>query len=175
MKTITKKFKTFSFEELNQEARDKARQTWNESNDYPFLQDDLREYIHEELQELGFEVVGFSTSENPTIRPYYSLSYSQGDGLMFEGTVKDKKGNEYTIKHEGHYYHERSTEIEGTDKNGEWISTKDFEEKIYIPLCKKIAERGYDAIEYMESEESFKETCEANDYTFLEDGTMFTV
>ena len=164
MKIITKKYKVFSFEELSQEAKDKARQTFNESNDYPFLQDDLREYIHEELLENGY------THEE--ITPLYSLSYCQGDGLMLESVITDKKGNKFSIEHSGNYYHERSTRIMGEDKNGEEIDTIKFEENFYIPLCKRIAQRGYDMIEYMESEESFTETCEANEYNFLEDGTM---
>jgi hypothetical protein len=92
---------------------------------------------------------------------------------MFEATLEDKNGNTYIIKHSGYYYHERSTNIIGTDKNGEEIDTKDFEEQIYIPICKKVRDCGYNEIEYKQSEECFKETCEANEYTFLEDGTMF--
>lgn len=173
MKIIKKEYKVFTFEELSQKAKEKALQEWSNNQEFTFLEDDLREYIHEELKELGFKVEGISTSENPSIRPFYSLSYCQGDGLMFEGVITDKKGNTYTIKHSGHYYHERSTDIEGVDKKGNDIDTKDFEESIYIPLCKKIAQKGYDAIEYEQSEESFSEACEANEYTFLKDGTMF--
>jgi hypothetical protein len=173
MKTITKEYQVYSFDELSQEAKDKARNKFNENDDLPFLQDNLREYIHEELKERGFEVVGVSTSEKPSIRPLYSLSYCQGDGLMFEATVREiKTGNEYTIKHSGHYYHERSTSISGQDKDGEEIETKDFEEQTYIPICKKVARQGYDEIEYQGSEECFRDTCEANDYNFLSDGKM---
>lgn len=50
MKTITKKYKVYTFEELSQEAKDKAREDFNEFEDFPFLEDDLREYIHEELE-----------------------------------------------------------------------------------------------------------------------------
>ncbi len=172
MKTVTRVVTLYTFDELSDEAKLKARNDFNKDEDYPFLADDLREYIHEELMEAGYTVEGVATSANPSIRPLYSLGYSQGDGLMFEATITDKDGNKYTIKHKGHYYHERSTEIEGVDKNGEDIDTKTFEETFYIPLCKRIAQRGYDAIEYQESEEYFRETCEANNYTFREDGTM---
>jgi hypothetical protein len=167
MKTITKKYKIYTFDELDQKAKDKARQSFNEDMDYPFLTDDLREYIYEELKEKKLKVI----SED--ITPYYSLSYCQGDGLMFEATLEDKKGNIYIIKHSGHYYHERSTDITGTDKKGNYIDTTDFEENTYIPICQKVAKMGYDEIEYNESEEAFAETCEANEYTFLEDGRMF--
>lgn len=173
MKTITKTYELYTFDELEQKAKDKARQKYNESHDYPFLTDDLREYIHEEIKEAGYKVIGVSTTQNPSIRPYCSLSYCQGDGLMFEGTLEDKDGNTYTIKHSGHYCHERSTDISGEDKDGNEIDTKDFEENIYIPICERIAKRGYEIIEYEESEECFAETCEVNEYTFLSDGTMF--
>jgi hypothetical protein len=92
---------------------------------------------------------------------------------MFEAVLSDKKGNMYTIKQSGHYYNERSTDITGVNKEEEDIDTKEFEENIYIPLCQRVAQRGYDEIEYQESEECFAETCEANEYTFLENGEMF--
>lgn len=177
MKTITKKYKVFTFEELSQEAKDKARESFNEEMDYPFLTDDLREYIHEELEEAGYKEVGVSTSANPSIVPYYSLSYSQGDGLMFEGTFEDKDGNYFTTKQSGHYYHSGCTDITGTDQEGNEIyddneAFKKFKE-VYEKICDTVEKRGYDEIEYQESEEAFAETCEANEFTFLEDGTIF--
>jgi len=160
----TKIINLYEYEELSEKAKKKALEDYNANDDYPFLQDDLREYIHEELESKGFK-------EESIITPLYSLGYCQGDGLMFEGSIS-KDGNTYTIKHAGHYYHERSTNISGTDKDGEEIDTKDFEENIYIPLCKEIAQRGYSILEEMASEEHFIEMCDANDYTFREDGTM---
>ena len=56
MKTITIKYNIYTFDELSQEAKDKARQSFNEDEDYPFLTDDLREYIYEELKEKGFDI-----------------------------------------------------------------------------------------------------------------------
>lgn len=163
MKTITKTYNVYSFNELSQPAKDKALQNHNEHLVYPFLPADLREYIHEKLTEAGY------THEE--ITPFYSLSYCQGDGLMFEGEV-EKNGNKYTITHYGHYYHERSTTIIGTDIDGNDINTDDFEENVYIPICKEARDRGYKEIEYQQSEEYFAETCEANGYTFLEDGEL---
>jgi hypothetical protein len=173
MKTIQKEYNLYKFEELDQKAKDKAREKFNEHNEYYFLTDNLREYIHEELTEAGIKVLGVATSANPSIKPYYSLSYCQGDGLMFEAILEDKDGNTYNVKHAGHYYHERSTNIVATDKNDEYIDSEAFNEQIYIPICKRVAQRGYDEIEYEDSEECFAGTCEANEYTFLSDGTMF--
>lgn len=166
MKTITKQYNLYSFEELGQEAKDKAREAFNADNDYPFLTESLMEQLHDKLAKLEL-------TEETELKIYYSLSYCQGDGLMFEGTLSDKKGNKYTIEHNGHYYHERSTSITGEDKNGEDIDTEKFEQNIYIPLCEELGKIGYQEIEYQDSEESFSDTCEANEWTFLEDGTMF--
>lgn len=163
----TKTIEVYSFGELSQEAKDKARQDYNSHSDYPFLMDDLREYIHEELTAKGYT--------HTDITPYYSLSYCQGDGLMFEATVTDKEGDSYTIKHSGHYHHERSTSISGEDKNGNEIHSQDikeFEASIYIPICKTVRDRGYSEIEEMDSEEYFENTCDANDYTFTLSGKM---
>jgi len=168
MKTIIREYNIFSFDELSQEAKDKARIKFNEEGDMPFLQDDLREYIHEELTARGYTHEG--------ITPLYDLSSCQGSGLMFEGSVTDKQGNTYTMKQRGLYYHERSADISATDKDGEELTAeevKKWEDEVYVPICKTVRDRGYNEIDYNESEECFAETCEANEYTFLADGTMF--
>lgn len=168
MKTISKEYVLYTYDELSEEAKAKALRDYAEDVDYPFLQADLREYLHEELTAKGYT--------HGDITPLYSLSYCQGDGLMFTGTVTETKtGNIFEIEHNGHYYHERSTSIFGTDKNGNGLDdklVKDWEETFYIPLCKEIRDRGYREIEYQQSEENFIESCEANEYTFLADGKM---
>lgn len=166
METITKTYKVYKIDELTEKAQEKARKQYNDDIEYPFLQANLRENIHEELKEAGY-------TELSTIIFLYSLSHCQGDGLMFEGTIADKKGNTYTIKHSGHYYHERSTTIEARNKKGDYLDHTKWNESFYVPLCNKIAQRGYDEIEWLTSMENFIETCEANEYVFLEDGTLF--
>lgn len=175
MKTITKEYNLYTFDELSQEAKDKARNKFNEFEDYPFLQDDLRENIYEELKERGIKVLGVATSANPSIRPLYSLGYSQGDGLMFEGDF-EWNGYNVNVKHSGHYYHENSKVITITDEEGNEPETNEPEEAfnaIYKEVCKIVRDIGYSQIEYNQSEECFAETCEANEYNFLSDGTMF--
>lgn len=164
MKTITRTIELYEFHELSDKAKQKAIEKYSNDEEYLFLRESLLDCLIYELEKLGFE--------HADIKIYYSLSYSRGDGLMFEGTVTDKDGNEYTIKQQGHYYHERSTSIEGENVDGDDIETDDFEENVYIPLCKKIRDIGYNEIEYKQSEEYMQEICEANDYTFTIDGIM---
>lgn len=165
MKTITKQFTLFTFDELSQEAKDKARNKWLDSNDYPFLQADLREEIYQLLKEKGYTSI--------QITPLYDLSNAQGSGLMFEGTVKGKNGTIYTIKQSGQYYHEYSKEIEAVSKNGNNVSTDNFNREVYIPICKAVRDLGYTEIERQQSEEYFNEHCSVNEYIFLKDGTLF--
>lgn len=74
MKTITKTIEAYEFHELPEQAKQKAIETL--SGDYFWLREDLTEYIHEELEAKGFT--------HDEITTYYSLSYCQGDGLMYE-------------------------------------------------------------------------------------------
>lgn len=171
MKTVTKEYKVYSFDELSQTAKDKAREEYMREEDFPFLSEDITYHIEELLKENGIEVI-------TEVKPYYSLSHCQGDGVMFEGTFEWK---DYTIttKQSGHYYHEKSVDYDFTNNADESEETRyndnsDFVE-IYESICKDTEKYGYDIIETYESEESFADLCHANDYTFLSDGTMFNI
>ena len=169
MKTITKEYKVYTFDELEQNAKDKARNDYMQTEDFPFLSEDIVYHIKELLKQNGIEAI-------TEIKPYFSLSYCQGDGVMFEGTFNWKN---YTIttKQSGHYYHEKSVDYSfenNTDDNEEtkYDDNAEFIE-IYESVCQSAEKYGYDVIETYQSEKNFKELCEANDYTFLVDGTFF--
>ncbi len=179
MKTITKEYTIYTVEELTQEARDKAHNKFNENNDYSFLSDNLNERLHELLEENNIK--DLNDTSKPSTKPtpvLYSLSNSQGDGAMFEGYFE---WNDYTIKikQSGHYSHSNSKTIEiyKDDEKGNAIDADEKVytefEKIYQSICKELERIGYDFIEYEDSEENFLQQCEANEYTFLADGTMF--
>ncbi len=178
MKTITKEYNIYTIDELSKEAQEKAHKKWIEGNDYYFLSDDMNEKLHELLEENNIK--DLNDTSKPGTKPtqvVYSLSYCQGDGAMFEGMFQWK---EYTIhiKHSGHYYHYNSKNfsIMLTETEEEPDNYQEVEEAfntLYVDICKKLERYGYDYIEYEDSMEAFKEACEANEYTFLEDGNMF--
>ena len=182
MKTVTKTYDVYTFEELSQEAKDKAREKWITNNDYPFLSDYLNERLHELLEENKIKDTNDTSKPNTKPTPVlYSLSHCQGDGAMFEGTFEWqhlKKTYTAVIKQSGYYYHYNSKTIELTyeDKDG---NEHEADEKtythfndIYVTICQLLAQDGYNYIDYENSEECFRETCEANEYNFLADGTM---
>lgn len=171
-KTIT----LYSFDELSEEAQKKAHKDWIENNDYTWLSDCMNERLHEILEENGIK--DLNDTSKPGTKPtpvLYSLSNSQGDGVMFEGKFEWKK-YQVIIKHSGRYYHSNSKTIEityGDDIANEANEKvyKEFE-TIYQKICKNLEQYGYDWVEEEDSLERFQESCEVNEYTFTSDGKM---
>jgi hypothetical protein len=165
MKKIVKEYEVFSFDELDQKAKDRARRDYIESDELEWLPDDMQYKAEELVKEAGIE--------GDVGRVYYSLTYCQGDGAMFEGKFY-WKGYSIVVKHRGHYYHYNSKDINTIDEQGNDIDGQVYEDfnTLYVDICQKLAEYGYDCIETSQSEENLKEHFEANDYNFLADGKM---
>lgn len=167
MRTFTTTTTVYKFDELSDEAKEKALQEHTENNYMPFLSADMNERLHELLGENKLKY-----DEQPEV--LYSLSYSQGDGAMFEGTVYYKAWR-VDISHSGHYYHENSKDLDITSvKTGNDAPDKVYSEfnELYVSICKELEQYGYDQIEWQNSEEYFAEMCEANEYEFTKDGVM---
>ncbi len=155
----------YEFSELSDKAKQRALDEFRETNDSASyqLQSHLINLLKEELEDRKIEY------DTDSIDVRYSLSYSQGDGLMFLGKLK-WAGEDVTITHAGgHYYHSRSRDIDAPT-----LSEREYEDfsQVYQSICKKMEKIGYDEIEYQNSEEHFAEMCEANEWTFEENGTM---
>lgn len=177
-KMKTKTINLYQFEELSETAKEKALNNHNENCEYFGLNDNLNELLNCLLDEHKIKAL------NKT-ELFYSLSHCQGDGVCFVGDFQYLGFNFY-IRHQGHYYHSKSVNIELEDNTEnefddhlkEDVLTavkEDIEEKfnlLYEQICRKIEESGYEEIEYLLSEECFKEDCEANDFMFREDGTL---
>lgn len=178
----------YDFDELSDEAKQKAIEKWYENEDYPWLEDDMAEFL----------------SEND---PYfcdkkiqYSLSYCQGDGLSFESKfdlekwLKDKgtvrasfipvlvlyldirscgnTGNHYCYAHRDQIEMNIDTYKSNANFDALCESILRDVQDYYMELCKKAEEYGYGILEYRMNEQEFDECCQANEYTFLPDGTM---
>lgn len=169
----TKTINLYEYSELSPEAKKKALDNWNEHNDDPLMQSHMINLLKEKLDERGIKY-------DDSIDVRYSLSYCQGDGFMFLGTFEWKKYTVYISHNNSRYYHSKtaSIEIHETDNLGFDIGD-DYEPKVYDELetiyhaiCKEMEQAGYNHIEWTMSEEYFLDACEANLYTFREDGTI---
>lgn len=162
MREITQKI--YKFNELSKEIQEKLiekeKQFQIDSYCNHFLLEDMEEKARELLQKYF--------NQNATFKNVcYSLAYNQGDGAMieFELIYYNKP---VTIRHAGHYYHERSFQIcsyELTDKQH-----KQLKEKVYKINC-EIAKFGYDAIENCCPDEEIVILLEDNEY--FENGELY--
>ena len=128
----------------------------NGEDDFYFLNDDLSEELKQKLEEKKFKFF-------PDLKIYYDLSYSQGSGFSFVGTIETKKAR-FTIKPYGHYSHENAKTIntdclfigkkevyDFTDKQIERVNKIEEEfNKIYVSICKDLEKYGYKEIELRE-------------------------
>lgn len=171
MKTI--ETKVYEYDELGKEAQEKARAWYKEGNEYPFLVEDMRETLETLLKECGWKC------EDPKI--FYSLSYSQGDGAMFEGTVHfTYKKRKYiaNVRQRGLYYHYNSKDFDIVSDDDEqkevyYGDVHEYFNNNYVDICKKLESAGYSHIEGEDNEENIAENIRANEYTFTEDGKRF--
>lgn len=98
MRTFTTEHTVYEFDELSDDAKQKAIDQYREGQDFPWLSDDMSNHLEELLAKHGI-------TYDMTPNVYYSLSYSQGDGAMFEGKLYWKAW-QVEVKQMGMYYHE---------------------------------------------------------------------
>ncbi len=199
MKTI--ELKLYSFDELSDEAKEKAIERCSDFNiDYDWYQSIYDDFT-EIAKNAGFDITNI----------YFSGFYSQGDGAMFEYNFE---GNKLVFdfidslklsplrekwlknwvdysgsgKHSGHYYHEFccSHSIDfcaGFNYSiainvNNWIDSfyEEFENfviELYRSLCKELYSSLKEEYDYQTSREAIIETIQANDYEFTEDGKIY--
>lgn len=198
MKTITKNYELYGYDELDKEAQKKAREQFADINvDYYWDQVEIWN-AQDMLEELGYR--GLEISDKPRI--LYSGFGSQGDGACFEARVDVKrwieahnKKTEYralytsdidyklTVKHgSSHYYHEHTMDVDyeiygdATDKQREQLEK--IAEYIQNQECPELGKKIYGMLEdeYFSrlSDEAVEEALIAGEYLFLKSGKPFT-
>ena len=189
MKSLVKTITAYSFNELDEFARDKAKQSVLEKEHLPeFFSEDLRETL-----KTDFGLYHLNT--------YFSISSCQGDGLCLYGaiTVSELFSNSKFTKiafngihhkqiksvydvlqsidftHTGSYYHSKSVKIESYEYDPTEKQMAIIEKVIsnvtawYFTFCKEWEKRGY-AYFYEISDENMQWVCNAYDYMFTKDG-----
>lgn len=164
MRTAIKETKVYKFEELSKEAKEYVKQKYYENEEYPFLCEDLTESCKALLEEAG--------ASYSDIRLLYSLSYSQGDGLCFTGTI-EKGGKELRLTHNYRYYFANSVSMEFIGEQGEEVDEISELKDIYFSVCKKLEDEGYGILEYRMTDEEFSEFADNNEYEYTETGKLY--
>ena len=163
--------KRYSFEELAPEAQERAIKWARErllNDEYYWLDESLRDFIAAELMGEDRTIKGLDKG----LKVYYSLGYSQGDGVALAGDLsRDEavtlswpdKAVRAEIAHFGHYYHERSFSVELYDEDGEEVTegVEVFLEQLRS-VCVAAERYGYDNLEAAHNEEAAREYLENN-------------
>lgn len=189
--------KVFTFDELNDEAKEKAREWWREGG----LGYEWWECVYDTqtdiIREAGFEVT----------KMYFSGFWSQGDGAMFEYDGIDQSLLNEAVdsldlpnwkksilknghisgkgRQGGHYCHENSCNhsiyVE-TDNGMQYYDNiedlfdtyhgdiEDFIESKYKGLCQNLYSELETEYEWLMSDEQVDEAIEINEYEFDEEG-----
>lgn len=169
MRTFTTTHTVYTFDELSRVAKERAVENERVSvNEMGF--DDLSDALEEHLKELLDDA---KIKHENNLRVYYSFSYSQGDGAMFEGTFK-WRGYTVAVKHEGMYYHYNSKSFGIETRHGNDAKPELYAKfnELYIDIAQKLEKYGYDYIEYETADEQLIENIKANEYEFYDDGRM---
>lgn len=194
----------YQYEELSDDAKEKAREWWVSSFDGDNF---WAESVEEMAKEAG-EMIGIEIKDM-----YWSIGCHQGAGAMFTGSYSYAKGGAVALKkewptsttlheiadalqsaqrrhfyklganvsHTGHGVHACNANVEVWHDDHSWylpdaVTDKEDDESIrealrdFMYWIHKSLETEY---EYQTSEESCKEACEANEYTFTEEGERF--
>ena len=198
MEVVKREYQVFNFNELSEEAKDKAiadHYEYEYEYGYTFLEDDIREELH--------QIDNYFSD----VELQYSLAYCQGDGLSFKGKFDLDKflNNRYRKKlkksvrralsdyiynihskgNTGHYCYAHKNDIE-YDYNYQdsrefsylekiWQQVLEDIQKYYLNLCHKLERYGYDILEYRMTYDEFDEYCEANEHRFYESGKLFNL
>lgn len=165
MKTITKTFDIYEFDELPQDIRQKVIEKEAEN----IREADIEDFLKEEMEFLATQLLEENFEEKAVFQGvYYSLSYCQGDGAMIEFDL-NYCGKNVEIRHNPycHYYHERSFEIisDNLTENQE----NRLKEKI-IKINKQLADYGYQFIEEDRTEQAIEQL---KDCMFYENGDIY--
>jgi hypothetical protein len=195
MKTITRVYEAYEFSELDDDAKQKAishyQQHWLDYEWWDFIYDDFREIC--KIIGIDVENIYFSGFWSQGDGACFEGDYYYKKGCLAgikEYAPKDEElhciaerlvntqkpyfyGLHASVKHSGHYHNSRSNYI-AIDHDYCYIpesvaddikeSLRDLMNWLYTRL-----ESGYD---YLTSEENIKETYDANEVFFNEDGSI---
>lgn len=165
MKTITKTFNIYEFDELSPAIQEELIQK-EEKN---IRQADIEDFLEEEMSNLAELLLEENFGEKAIFKNvYYSLRYCQGDGAMIEFDL-NYCGKDVEIRHNPycHYYHERSFEII-SDNLTEKQENK-LKEKI-IKINEQLTKYGYQYIEEDRTEQAIEQL---KDCMFYENGEIY--
>lgn len=167
MKTIT--VNLYQFEELNPEAQKAALSKLADLN----TTDKWWDYIYEDAEEVGFKITGFDL-DRKVVNGHFMVS-----GEETAAAILDNHGEKCeTYKLAAQYLEDlpdirKSAPAAAQAEGIEYMSEEAFETKFLKRLSAAYVTILQADFDHLTSDETVKETIEANEYDFLENGTLY--
>jgi len=164
MKTITREYKIYKFNELSEEAKENAiKKQYDINVDY-----DWWRCVYEDAAQIGLKITGFDID-----RGSYCKGNFTENALDVANKIIESHGKDCETYKDAQLYVKAHAEIEGKTPDAEDVDTDDIDDEFLKTLLEDYRitlSREYD---YLTSKEAIIETIEANDYDFTEDGKLF--
>lgn len=186
---------TYSFAELSDDAKEKAIEKFRDTNvDY----NDWYEFVYDDAKTagslLGIEIerIYFSGFWSQGDGAMFEGRYEYCKGAL--KAIKDEYptdtelhsiaenlqkiqrryfyGLDIRTEHRGHYYHENTMHVTTFDRDGREIEIDAMDDTLR-DFCRWIYNRLETEYEHLTSNEVVKETIEANEYEFMENGEQY--
>jgi hypothetical protein len=177
MREITTVTKVYKFEELNKETQQKAIQNLYDIN----VMHDWWDFCYEDAKMLGAEINGFDLGRAQSIEVHFvdacydiANAMKENWGENCNGVVQAiefiEKWDKLVLDHSDGVNTDEVHEdnIDKFDEKAEEIEEefKNKLERVFFILLR-------DSYDYLVGEEAIKDTIEANEYEFTEDGELF--
>ena len=193
MRTIETKL--YKFDELSEEAKEKAFENWSNSEREYFWMDENLESLKQGLQHFGFELKNWSIDYYCATNAYLKIVYQNSNGYVDEEDTlsgvrlwKFINNNmlDYWCKYKKKY--QRGKLLNGSCPFTGYCGDESFlapirtfmkqpEDITFQELMEECAHEVMKAIEadyeFQNSREYFEEEAEANDFEFEQDGTQY--
>jgi len=173
MRTITKTYKVYQFEELSEEAKPVAIDWWRESS----CSDEWWEYVYEDAENVGIKITGFDCDRGNFCT--FDKNNFDADEVS-QKILKDHGETCETYDDAETYQSDKAELIEQAEKDedGDFVDEYELDEKLaeLAEELKTNLQNDYLKMLRNEHEDYFSdkritENIEANEYEFLEDGS----
>jgi hypothetical protein len=182
----TEEIKIYKFEELSDEAKEKAIEDFRDGN----LDYDWWDNTYEDARNVDLKITGFDTGRGNRINiEFYGLAKDTAESILKEhgeSTETYKLAKEFIktnnfLQNTIEVYIELLEETELEDEQERYTENLEFHEdemeELSDEFLKDLGEEYLsmlkNEVEYLQSDEAIIETIEANEYEFLQNGEMY--
>jgi len=169
--------KVYTFNELSETAQQKAIEKLYDIN----VSYDWWDFTYEDASNVGLKISGFDIWRGSDV----NIEFTDGDATNTAHLIEKEHGNKCSTYITAKRFLSKRDRIINTaekDENGEFADESEVDSLLdecdnnFLKLLAinylKLLKDNYD---YLISEEAIKETIEANEYEFTEDGTLISI